>query len=44
MEKLVGDQNPGPEAPPRCKKEQKSREQRRCQGRSNGEGWVCQGH
>ena len=48
IEELVGDQNPGPEAPNRSKKKQK-REQRKCQGRSNCqwsnvEGWVCQGH
>ena len=33
-EELVGDQNPGPEAPPRSKR----MEQRKCQGRSDGEG------
>ena len=41
---LVGGQNSGPKAPPRSKKGQEKREQRRCQERSNGEGWVCQGH
>ena len=38
IEELVGGQNPGPEAPPRSKKGQEKREQRRCQGRSDGEG------
>ena len=38
---MVGGQNPGPEAPPRSKKGQERREQRKCQGRSNGEGWAC---
>ena len=32
---LVDDQNPGPEAPSRMKMEQKKREQRKCQGRSD---------
>ena len=45
IEELVSGQNPGPEAPPRSKKGQERREQRRCQGRSNcqksdREGWV----
>ena len=49
IEKLVGGQNPGPEAPPRGKKRQERREQRKCQGRSDcqrsdGEGWLCQGY
>ena len=35
VEELVGDQSPGPEAPPRSKKEQERREQRKCQERSN---------
>ena len=35
IEELVGGQNPGPEAPPRSKKGQEKREQRKCQGRSN---------
>ena len=47
IEELVGGQNPGPEAPPRSKKGQKRREQRRCQERSdcqwsNVEGWMSQ--
>ena len=42
--KLVGDQNPDPEAPPRSKKGQERRKQRRCQERSNVEGWMCRGH
>ena len=47
IEELVGGQNPGPEAPPRSRKGQGRREQRRCQGksdcqRSDGGGWVCQ--
>ena len=47
LEELVGDQNSGPEAPPRSKKGPKRREQRKCQERSDcqrsdGEGWVCQ--
>ena len=33
---LVGDQNPGSEAISRRKAERERREQRRCQGRSNG--------
>ena len=46
IEELVGGQNPGLEAPPRSKKRQERREQRRCQERndcqrSDGEGWVC---
>ena len=44
IEKLIGGQNPGPEAPPRRRKGQERREQRRYQGRSDVEGWVCQGH
>ena len=32
---LVSNQNPGPEAPPRNKREQEGREQRRCQERSD---------
>ena len=49
IKELVDGQNPGPEAPPRSKKGQKKREQRRCQERSDcqwsdGEEWVCQGH
>ena len=48
-EELVGSPNLGPEAPPRSKKGQERREQRRCQEKSNCkrsdvEGWVCQGH
>ena len=41
IEELVSDQNPGPKAPPRSKKGQEKREQRRFQERSDGEGWVC---
>ena len=46
---LVGNQNPGPEAPPTRKRGRERREQRRCQGRSDrqrsdGEEYVCQGH
>ena len=44
IEELVGGQNAGPKAPPRSKKRQVKREQKRCQIRSDGEGWVCQGH
>ena len=44
IEQLVGGQNPGPEAPPRSKKGQERRKQRKCQGRSDVEGWVCQGY
>ena len=49
IEELVSDQNPDPEAPPRSKKGQKGREQRRCQGRSDcktsdGEEQVCPSH
>ena len=49
MEELVDGQNPGPVAPPWSRKGQERREQRRCQEksdcqRSDGEGWVCQGH
>ena len=49
IEEMVGGQNPGPEAPPRNKKEQERREQRKCHERSDCqrsdvEGWVCQGH
>ena len=43
-EELVGGQNQGPVAPPRSKKGQEKRKQRRCQERSDGEEWVCQGH
>ena len=35
IEELVDGQNPGPVAPPRSKKEQERREQRRCQGKSD---------
>ena len=35
IEKLVGDQNPGPEASPRNRKGRERREQKRCQGRSD---------
>ena len=35
IKELVGGQNPGPVAPPRSKKGQERREQRKCQGRSN---------
>ena len=35
MEELVGNQNSGPEAPPRNRKRQERREQKRCQGRSD---------
>ena len=49
IEELVGGQSPGPEAPPRSRKGQERRVQRRCQEwsncqRSDGEGWVCQDH
>ena len=44
IDQLVGDQNPGPEAPSMSKKGQERREQRKCQGRSDGEEYVCQGH
>ena len=44
IEELVDGQNPGPEAPPRNKKEREGREQRKRQERSDVEGWVCQGH
>ena len=44
IEELVGGQNQGPVAPPKSKKGQEKRKQRRCQERSDGEGWVCQGH
>ena len=37
-EELVGSQNPGLVAPPRSKKGQERREQRKCQGRSSVEG------
>ena len=48
-EELVGGQNPRSEAPPRSKKGQEKREQRKCQRRSDCqwrdvEGWICQGH
>ena len=33
---LIGDQNPCPEAPPRSKIGRERREQRKCQGRSDG--------
>ena len=35
IEELVGDRNPGPEAPLKCMKKRERREQRICQGRSN---------
>ena len=35
IEELVGGQNSGPEAPPRSKKKQERREQRKCQERSD---------
>ena len=38
IEELVDGQNPGSEAPPRSKKGQEKRGQRRCQERSDGEG------
>ena len=44
IEELVGGQNPCSEAPPRSKKKQEKREQRKCQERGDVEGWVCQGH
>ena len=49
IKELVDDQNPGPEAPPRSRKEQERREQRIYQGRSDCqrsdvEGWMCQCH
>ena len=44
IEELVDGQNPGPEVPPRSKKGEERREQKRCQERSDREGWVCQGH
>ena len=49
IEELLDGQNPGLGARPRSMKGQERREQRRCQERSNcqrsnGEGWVCQGH
>ena len=34
IEELLNGQNPGPEAPPRSKKERERREQRKCQGRA----------
>ena len=37
IEKLVCGQNPGPEAPPRSRKGPERREQRKCQGRSDGQ-------
>ena len=37
IEDLVGDQNPGPEAPPMSRKRREKREQKRCQERSDGE-------
>ena len=49
IEELVNGQNSCAEAPPMSKKRQETMEQRRCQEksdcqRSDGEGWVCQGH
>ena len=44
IEELAGGQNPGHEAPHRSRKRQEKRGQKRCQERSDGEGWVCQGH
>ena len=49
IEELVGVQNPGREAPPKSKKGQKKRDQRRCLKRSDcqrsdKEEWVFQGH
>ena len=41
---LVGGQNQGPVAPPMSRKRQEKRGKRRCQERSDGEGWVCQCH
>ena len=46
---LVGDQNPGSEAPPWSKIGRERKEQRRCQGRSHcqrsdEEKLVCQSH
>ena len=35
IEQLIGDQNPGFEAPPMSKKGRERREQRKCQGRSD---------
>ena len=43
IKELVGDQNPGPEAPPRSRKDERGGSKGDIQ-RSNGEGWVCQGH
>ena len=49
IEELVGGQNPGHELPHRSRKRQEKRGQGRSQERSDcqrsdGEGWVCQGH
>ena len=41
---LVGDQNPGSEAPPMSKIGRERREQRKCQGRSDGKELVCRNH
>ena len=46
---LVGNKNPGPDAPPRSKRGLERREQRRCREKSdsqksNGEEYLCQGH
>ena len=41
---LVCDQKSGPEAPARNKIGREMREQRKCQGRSDGEKQVYQGH
>ena len=38
MRELVGDQNPSSEAPPKSQKRRERREQRKCQGRSDGAG------
>ena len=35
IEELVGDPDPGPEAPPISKKRRERREQRKCQGRGD---------
>ena len=42
LEKLQNDQNPSPEAPPRCKREGPKRSQERsdCQ-KSDEKGWDC---
>ena len=50
MDRRIGRwSEPSPVAPPRSKIGKEKREQRRCQERSDcqrsdGEGWVCQGH